>query len=153
VVVVYTISCAGSIAGGYISAALLKRGYSANAARKIALLVCALAVVPVIYAPYATNIWVVVGLVGLAAAAHQGWSANLFTWTSDLFPKAAVASVVGIGGMVGSLGGVLFQPATGYIRKMTGSYLPMFIVAGLAYLLALLIIHSLSPKLTPAKVD
>jgi len=153
VVVVYTISCFGSIGGGYISAFLLKRGYSANAARKIALLVCALAVVPVIYAPYATNMWVVVGLVGLAAAAHQGWSANLFTLTSDLFPKPAVASVVGIGGMVGSLGGVLFQPATGYVVQLTHSYLPMFVVAGLAYITALLIIQALTPKLTPANVD
>jgi ACS family hexuronate transporter-like MFS transporter len=153
IVIVYTISCAGSIGGGYISAALLKRGVSANAARKIALLVCALCVVPVIYAPFATNLWVVVGLVGLAAAAHQGWSANLFTLTSDLFPKAAVASVVGIGGMLGSLGGVLFQPATGYVRQTTGSYVPMFVIAGLAYVTALIIIHALSPKLEPAKVD
>jgi ACS family hexuronate transporter-like MFS transporter len=153
VVVVYTISCFGSIGGGYISAGLLKRGYSANAARKIALLVCALAVVPVIYAPFAKNVWVVVGLVGLAAAAHQGWSANLFTLTSDLFPKAAVASVVGMGGMIGSLGGVLFQPATSYIVKMTGSYLPMFIIAGLTYLTALLVIQLLTPKLAPAKLD
>ena len=152
VVVVYTISCFGSVGGGYISAYLLKRGYSLNAARKIAMLVCALAVVPVLYAPYSTNMWVVVGLVGLAAAAHQGWSANLFTLTSDLFPKAAVASIVGIGGMIGSLGGVLFQPATGYVVKLTHSYVPMFVVAGLAYLLALLIIQALSPRLEPAKL-
>ena len=153
VVVVYTISCAGSIGGGYISAGLLKRGYAANAARKIALLVCALAVVPVMYAPYAKNMWVVVALVGLAAAAHQGWSANLFTLTSDLFPKAAVASVVGMGGMLGSLGGVLFQPATGYIVKWTNSYVPMFVIAGFAYITALLVIQLLSPKLTPARLD
>jgi ACS family hexuronate transporter-like MFS transporter len=97
--------------------------------------------------------WVVVGLVGLAAAAHQGWSANLFTLPSDTFPKAAVGSVVGIGGMVGSLGGVLFQPATGYVVKLTNSYVPMFIVAGLAYLTALLVVQLLSPKLAPAKLD
>jgi ACS family hexuronate transporter-like MFS transporter len=153
VVGVYAISCLGSVGGGYISAFLLKRGSSHNAARKIALLVCALAVVPVLYAPYSKNMWVVVALVGLAAAAHQGWSANLFTLPSDLFPKAAVGSVVGIGGMVGSLGGVLFQLATGYVVDLTHSYVPMFVVAGLAYLTALLIVQVLTPKLAPARLD
>jgi ACS family hexuronate transporter-like MFS transporter len=151
--VVYAISCAGSIGGGYISAFLLKRGFTHNAARKTAMLVCALAVVPVLYAPYATNMWVVVGLVGLAAAAHQGWSANLFTLPSDTFPKAAVASVVGIGGMIGSGGGALFQWATGHIVKATGSYIPLFLIAGLAYLAALAVVQILSPRLQPAKVD
>jgi ACS family hexuronate transporter-like MFS transporter len=153
IVVVYAISCLGSVLGGYISAFLLKRGSSHNAARKTAMLICALLVVPVLYAPYSTNIWVVVALVGLAAAAHQGWSANLFTLPSDTFPKAAVGSVVGIGGMVGSLGGVLFQPLTGYIVKTTGSYIPLFIVAGLAYVAALLVVQALSPRLLPAKLD
>ena len=153
VVVVYTISCFGSIAGGYISAFLLKRGYSHNAARKTAMLICALCVVPVLYAPFSASVWVVVGLVGLAAAAHQGWSANLFTLPSDTFPKAAVGSVVGIGGMVGSLGGVLFQPLTGYIVKTTNSYVPLFIVAGLAYVTALVVVQALSPRLLPAKLD
>jgi ACS family hexuronate transporter-like MFS transporter len=117
------------------------------------MLICALLVVPVLYAPYTTNMWVVVGLVGLAAAAHQGWSANLFTLPSDTFPKAAVGSVVGIGGMIGSLGGVLFQPLTGYIVKTTNSYIPLFIVAGLAYVTALLVVQALSPRLLPAKLD
>jgi ACS family hexuronate transporter-like MFS transporter len=153
IVVVYVISCFGSVGGGYISAFLLKRGRSHNTARKTAMLICALAVVPVLYAPYATNLWVVVALVGLAAAAHQGWSANLFTLPSDTFPKVAVGSVVGIGGMVGSLGGVLFQPLTGYIVKTTNSYIPLFIVAGLTYVTALLVVQALSPRLLPAKLD
>ncbi|MGH9407696.1 MAG: MFS transporter [Terriglobia bacterium] len=153
VVAVYVISCVGSVGGGWISSALLKRGHGVNFARKTALLVCALAVVPVVYAPYAHNLWVVVGLVGLAAAAHQGWSANLFTLTSDTFPKAAVASVVGIGGMVGAIGGVLLQVATGYIVGWTHSYVPLFILACSVYLLALLIIQILSPKLAPAKLS
>jgi ACS family hexuronate transporter-like MFS transporter len=152
-VVIYAISCAGSVGGGYIPALLLKHGSSHNAARKIALLVCALAVVPVLYAPFSKNIWVVVGLVGLAAAAHQGWSANLFTLPSDTFPKAAVASVVGIGGMVGALGGVLMQLVTGYIVELTHSYLPLFVVAGVAYVTALMIVQALSPRLVPAKLD
>ena len=151
--VVYAISCVGSILGGYISAFLLQRGWSHNAGRKTAMLICALLVVPVLYAPYSTNMWVVVGLVGLAAAAHQGWSANLFTLPSDTFPKAAVGSVVGIGGMVGSGGGALFQWVTGYIVKTTNSYIPLFIVAGLAYLAALLVVQALSPKLQPARLD
>lgn len=153
VVVVYAISCVGSVAGGWISSLLLNAGKSLNAARKTALLICALCVVPVLYAPYTKNIWVVVGLVGLAAAAHQGWSANLFTIPSDTFPKAAVASVVGIGGMVGSIGGVLFQKLTGYMVKWTDSYVVLFIISGLAYVTALLILHLLSPKLKPATVE
>lgn len=153
VVAVYAISCLGSIGGGWIASFLVRHGFSHNGARKTAMLICALSVVPVLYAPFATNIWIVVAVVGLAAAAHQGWSANLFTLPSDTFPKAAVASVVGIGGMVGSLGGVLFQPATGYVVKMTGSYVPIFIVAGLAYLVALGVVQLLSPSLKPANVD
>ena len=122
-------------------------------ARKMAMLICALLVVPILYAPFTTNMWVVVGLVGLAAAAHQGWSANLFTLPSDIFPKAAVGSVVGIGGMVGSMGGVLFQLLTGYIVKATNSYIPLFIIAGLAYVAALAVVQVMSPKLQPAKLD
>jgi MFS transporter, ACS family, aldohexuronate transporter len=152
VVAVYVVSIAGSIGGGWISSILLGRGKSANFARKAALLVCALAVVPVVYAPYTHNLWVVVGLVGLAAAAHQGWSANLFTLPSDTFPKAAVASVVGIGGMMGAIGGALLQMATGYIVAWTNSYVPLFILAASVYLLALLIIQFLAPRLAAAKV-
>jgi ACS family hexuronate transporter-like MFS transporter len=152
-VAVYFISCIGSIGGGYISSALLNAGKSPNVARKTALLICALCVVPVLFAPYTKNIWIVVGLVGLAAAAHQGWSANLFTIPSDTFPKAAVASVVGIGGMVGSVGNVLLQKAAGYLVKLTNSYVLLFIIAGLAYVTALLILHLMSPKLKPAQLD
>jgi ACS family hexuronate transporter-like MFS transporter len=151
--VVYLVADVGSIAGGWFSGGLIKRGWSVNAARKTAMLTCALAVVPVLYAPYCKSLWVVVGLVGLAAAAHQGWSANLFTTVSDMFPRAAVGSVVGIGGTAGAVGGVLVQIATGYIVQLTHSYLPLFILCGSAYLVALAIVHSLSPKLTPAELD
>jgi len=149
--VVYAASTIGSVGGGALSSMMLKGGRSVNAARKTALLVCALAVLPVLYAPYATNLWVVVGLVGLATAAHQGWSANLFTLVSDMFPKAAVGSVVGIGGMVGAAGGAIMQLVAGRIADY--SYLPLFIFAGTAYVLALLIINKLSPQLKPAKLD
>ena len=151
VVAVYMISSAGSVGGGWISAILLKRGHSVNLARKTALLVCALAVLPVVYAPYSRHLWLVVALVGLAAAAHQGWSANLFTLPSDTFPKAAVASVVGIGGMMGAIGGALLQTATGYIIALTHSYLPLFVLACSVYVVALLAIHAVVPTIRPAE--
>jgi ACS family hexuronate transporter-like MFS transporter len=152
-VIVYSVSTVGSIGGGWISSTLLKAGKSPNASRKTAMLICALCVTPVFAAPYIHNLWGVVALVGLATAAHQGWSANLFTLPSDMFPKAAVGSVIGIGGMSGAIGGVLFQLATGHILKITNSYVPLFIVACVAYLFALLIIHGITPKLAPAQID
>lgn len=93
------------------------------------------------------NLWVVVALIGFAAAAHQGWSANLFTLSSDMFPKSAVASVVGIGGMAGAIGGFILQIATGYIVNATNSYLPLFILASSAYLIAWIVIQLLVPRL------
>jgi ACS family hexuronate transporter-like MFS transporter len=152
-VIVYNICTVGSIGGGWLSSGLLKRGWGLNPARKTAMLVCALSVAPVIYAPYSSNLWVVVALIGLATAAHQGWSANLFTIASDTFPRSAVASVVGIGGTFGAVASVLLQVATGYIVQLTHTYLPLFIIAGLAYVVALGILHALSPKLAPAEVD
>ena len=132
--------------------ALIKRGWSVNRARKTAMLVCALAVVPIMFASQARSLWVAVALVSLAAAAHQGWSANLFTLTSDMFPRPTIASVVGFGGMFGAIGGMYNAKATGYILDATGSYVPVFMVAGSAYLIALLCIHLLAPKLEPAKI-
>ncbi|MGH9733221.1 MAG: MFS transporter [Candidatus Acidiferrales bacterium] len=153
VMAVYVLSIGGSIGGGWISSALLKRGRAVNFARKTALLICALAVVPVIVAPFSNRLWLVVGLVGLAAAAHQGWSANLFTLPSDTFPKAAVASVVGIGGTMGAAGGYLMQKATAHIVQSTHSYVPLFAFSCSAYLLALLVIQTLSPRLKPAQLQ
>ncbi|HEX4064878.1 MAG TPA: MFS transporter [Acidobacteriaceae bacterium] len=152
-VVVYSVSTIGSIGGGWISSILLRAGKSTNVSRKTAMLICALCVVPVFAAPYIHHLWVVVGLVGLATAAHQGWSANLFTLPSDMFPKAAVGSVIGIGGMSGAIGGVLMQLATGYIVKLTNSYVPLFVIACVAYPLALIIIHGITPRMTPARLD
>ena len=153
VTLAFAASFIGSVGGGWISSAMLKRGKSLNASRKTAMLICAACVVPVMYAPYSKHLWVVGGLVGLAAAAHQGWAANLFTLVSDIFPKTAVGSVTGIGGMVGASGGVLTQVGVGYVVKWTNSYVPVFLTVGTAYLIALAIIHALAPKLAPAKLD
>jgi ACS family hexuronate transporter-like MFS transporter len=97
--------------------------------------------------------WTAVALIGLAAAAHQGWSANVFTMTSDMFPRRAVGSIVGIGGMAGAVGGMLIAKVVGYVLEWTGSYLPIFIIAGSAYLTALLLIHLLVPRYAPAPVE
>lgn len=153
IAVIYIIADVGSIGGGWISGALIKRGWSINAGRKLAMLICAVAVVPIVFASMTSSLWVSVILIGIAAAAHQGWSANIFTISSDMFPKQAVGSVVGIGGMFGAIGGMCISPLVGYILEKTGSYVPIFIIAGSAYLVALLIIHLLAPKLEPAKVD
>jgi ACS family hexuronate transporter-like MFS transporter len=107
-----------------------------------------------LFAAQAKNLWVAVGLVSLAAAAHQGWSANLFTLTSDMFPRRAVGSVVGIGGMAGSIGGMLIALVVGAILQKTGgNYVPIFVICASAYLVALALIHLLAPRLEPAKLD
>jgi ACS family hexuronate transporter-like MFS transporter len=150
--VIYIIADVGSIGGGWISSALIKRGWSINAGRKTAMLICAISVVPIVFAAMTTNLWVAVLLIGLAAAAHQGWSANIFTLASDMFPRRAVGSVVGIGGMAGSIGGMLIALVVGQILTLSGSYVPIFIIAASAYLVALGIIHLLAPQLEPANV-
>ncbi|HEX3145342.1 MAG TPA: MFS transporter, partial [Pyrinomonadaceae bacterium] len=153
VIVVYVIADGGSVGGGWLSSMLIKRGWTVNRARKTAMLACACCVVPVIFAAFATNMWTAVLLIALAAAAHQGWSANIFTMASDVFPRRAVGSVVGIGGMAGAVGGMLFSAATGYVLLWTHSnYVPIFIVCGSVYLIALLLIHLLMPRLEPANV-
>ena len=152
-VAIYVMADGGSIAGGWLSSVLLKRGWTPNRARKSAMLLCASAVVPIVFAAKARNLWVAVALIGLAAAAHQGWSVNLFTLVSDMFPQRAVASVVGIGGFGGAVGGMLVATFTGFLLQSTGSYVPVFMMAGSAYLLALLVIHVLVPKLEPADVS
>ena len=153
IVVIYLVADVGSIGGGWMSSQLLKRGWSANAARKTTMLICALCVVPIIFASKAANLWVAVGLVAIAAAAHQGWSANIFTLTSDMFPRRAVGSVVGIGGMAGAVGGMVISLVVGEILARTGSYVPVFMIAGFAYLTALLVIHLLAPTLEGPKLD
>jgi ACS family hexuronate transporter-like MFS transporter len=129
---------------------MIKMGWTINRSRKTAMLICALAVVPIVFASITSSLWLAVLLIGIAAAAHQGWSANIFTLASDMFPKQAVGSVVGIGGMMGAVGGMIISPLVGLILDKTGSYLPIFIIAASAYLIALLTIHLLVPRLEPA---
>ena len=152
-IVIYVIADVGSIGGGWLSSTLIKRGWSVNAGRKTAMLICALLVVPVFYASVTDNLWVSVIIIGIAAAAHQGWSANIFTFASDMFPKQAVGSVVGIGGMAGSIGGMIIASTVGLILEYTHSYYPVFVIAGAAYLTALLIMHLLVPKLEPVNLS
>jgi len=152
-VVIYLAADVGSIGGGWLSSSLIQRGWSVNAARKLAMLVCALCVVPIIFVAQASQLWLAVALLSLATAAHQGWSANLFTTVSDMFPRRAVGSVVGLGGMAGSIGGMFVATAAGWILETTGSYWPLFMVAGSAYLIALALIHLLAPTLEKAEVD
>jgi MFS transporter, ACS family, hexuronate transporter len=152
ITVIYVLADVGSVAGGWLSSWMIHRGRSVNLSRKFAMLLCALSVVPIIFAYRVESLWGAVLLIGLAAAAHQGFSANLFTLTSDLFPAQAVGSVVGIGGMAGAIGGMLMAKIVGYMLQWTGSYKVPFLIAGSAYLLALAIIQILSPRLDPARI-
>lgn len=153
-IIVYTATSIGSIGGGYLSSYFIKKGWPIFKARKTAMFIFAICVLPIITARYATNIWQAVALISLAAAAHQAWSANIFTTASDMFPKKALSSVVGIGGMAGSVGGILFPFLVGHILEfykegghlITG-YNIIFLICGCAYLLAWFIMHLLSPKM------
>lgn len=151
-VAIYLMADIGSILGGWLAGRLMRAGRSANAARKSAMLICALAVVPIVLAPRIRELWGAVAIIGLATAAHQGWEANLLTLTSDLFPSAAVASVVGLGGFAGAISGALASTGIGYLLQATGNYALLFAVAGCMYPVALAIIHALAPKLAPAAV-
>jgi ACS family hexuronate transporter-like MFS transporter len=152
IIAIYLMADVGSIGGGWLSSALIRRGWSINAGRKTAMLICACAVVPIVFAPRVSSEWAAVALIGLAAAAHQGWSANLFTLASDLFPRQAVGSVVGVGGTAGAIGGMAIAKLTASILQVSGSYMPVFIIAAVTYLVALTVVQLLAPKLTPAQI-
>ncbi len=150
-IIIYLVSDVGSIFFGWLSSRLILQGWSLNKARKITMLICASCVVPIVFASTTNSVYVAVALIALAAAAHQGWSANMFTLASDMFPKQTLGSVVGIGSMFGAIGGVLFAASTGIIRVKFG-YIPLFAIAGSAYLIALVLIHLLAPKLDRAEL-
>lgn len=152
IVLIYLMSDVGSVAAGWLSSTMIKRGKSINVSRKIAMLCCAVAVTPIVFAYRVESTWSAALLIGLAAACHQGFSANLYTITSDMFPARAVSSVVGIGGMAGAIGGLFIATIVGHVLQWTGSYKVPFLIAGSAYLLALLLIHSLVPRMEPATI-
>jgi ACS family hexuronate transporter-like MFS transporter len=153
IIVVYLIADVGSVGGGWTSSALIKRGWSVNRARKATMLAMALLIVPTTLVSRAPSMWAAVLIVGVAAAAHQAWSANVYTLASDMFPVSAVGSVVGIGAFAGAMGGVVFQRVTGRVLQANGSnYAPIFVVCGLAYVTAWAIIHLLAPRLEPARL-
>ena len=144
---IYIAADIGSVAGGGLSSYFLKRGWTVNAARKTAMLVCALCVLPVTFAVRTDDLWTATALIALAAAAHQGWSANLLTLPADTMPGRAVASVVGFGGMMGAIGGMIMATYAGQVLQVTGSYQKIFALIGGSYLFALLAIHVVAPRL------
>jgi len=159
-VIIYSCTTIGSIGGGYLSGALIKKGWPIYKARKTVMFVFAICVMPIFTVQYFHNMWVVVGLISLAAAAHQAWSANIFTTASDMFPKKAVSSIIGIGGMAGSVGGIIFQPLVGgildyftRIKSATLGYNFIFMICGVAYLVAWLVMHFFAPKMTRVQLD
>jgi ACS family hexuronate transporter-like MFS transporter len=148
-IVIYVAADVGSIFGGWLSSMLLKRGWTSSSARKTAMLVCALLVTPIAAAPWLSNLWAEVALLSLATAGHQGWSANVYTLVSDVFPKQAVASVVGLAGFAGSIGGMIVASATGLILQTTGSYVAVFAWGASAYVIALGLLQLIQPQFTP----
>ena len=151
-IVIYTMTSVGSIGGGWLSGALINRGISIHKSRVLAMLLCAILVLPIVIVGGIKDMWIAVLIIGLAAASHQGWSANIFTTASDMFPKKALGSVVGLGGLAGAVGGMIFMTASGYLVERTGGYTIHFIVCGSAYLVALGIMQLLTYKAKPVEV-
>ena len=147
ILVIYVMADVGSVAGGWISSFFLHHGRSVNMARKTALLICALCIMPIVFAARVESTWIAVGLIGLASAGHQGFSTNLMTLPSDLFPTTSVASVAGLGGAAGAVGGMLIAQIVGHILQWTGSYTIPFFIAGFSYLIALGTMQALAPRL------
>lgn len=145
-VAIYLLADVGSIFGGYASSRMLARGSTANRARKTAMLLSALIVTPVAFAQYAPGVWSAVLLIGLACAGHQGFSTNLFAMPADLFPRWAQGSIVGLGGFAGAAGGMLMAKYAGAVLESVGTYTPIFVFCGIAYLLALLVVHLINPR-------
>lgn len=152
-VVIYLISDVGSISGGWLSSAMIKRGSTVNRARKTALFVCSLGVMPIILVQNVSELWMAVLILGLATASHQGFSSNLYTLVSDMFPKRAVASVAGLGGTCGYFGASMFQVFVGHMVETQKNYFVPMLCAGLAYLIAFFIIHAMAPRLAPARFE
>ena len=152
--IIYNVCTIGSVFGGWLPTRFVAMGWSLNRARKTAMLIYAIGITPIMFVGYAPNIWVAIAMISVATALHQAWSCNLFTLPSDMFPRRAVASVTGIGAFGGAMGMMFFGTFVGFILKIThNNYMPVFLMAGTAYLLAILIIHLLVPRMTPASID
>ncbi|HUZ05140.1 MAG TPA: MFS transporter [Acidobacteriaceae bacterium] len=145
-IIIYVLSDMGSIGGGWLPKLFLKHGASMVRARKAALLVCALGALPVLLVIHATHLWTVVGILGVVTAAHQGWSANIFTTASDMFPRGTVATIVSMGTFCASVGAIFFSMLVGWVLQWTHHYAPLFVIAAFAYLTALLVMQILAPK-------
>ena len=159
IMLIYVVASVGSVAGGWLAGFFMGRGWAPNRARKTTLLVCALGVVPVVFATITDNRWVAVALITLAASAHQAWSANAFSLASDMFPRRVVGSVTGLGGFIGAMGGVALFIVVAVIRDAAvargeaGNYFPIFLAASVAYVAAIGLVHVLAPKLEMADVE
>ncbi|UOQ71274.1 MFS transporter [Hymenobacter cellulosilyticus] len=163
VAMVYVLSSIGSVGGGWIPLNFIRKGWEPFRARKTSMLLIALCVFPIVFAQYLgqINMWLAVIVIGIAAAAHQAWSANIFTTVSDMFPKRAVASVTGIGGMAGGLGGILLSALVQKrmfvyyesIGEKETAYFIMFLICGGAYLFAWVLMHFLVPRMKPIDLD
>ncbi len=151
-IIIYSCAGVGGIAGGWLSSHFIKSGKSIDYSRKICSLICALLVIPIILVLQINNLWIVIGLISLATAAHNGWAAIFFTVVSDIFPKNAVGTVVGLSGFTGSIGGVLAASSVGLVLEFTDSYFLIFSIAGVMYLLAWLVFKLLIPKIEPIKL-
>jgi len=150
-IVIYIMADFGSVAGGWLSSRLIKKGWTVNKARKITFLICGFVILPVAFVTQTDNQWTAIVLIGLAAVGHQAWSANIFTVVSDVFPKKAVASVVGIGGLIGTLASALanFTLGRGLDSSGKSGYMVAFLIAGSLYLVILVLIHLIMPRMTP----
>jgi ACS family hexuronate transporter-like MFS transporter len=152
-IAIYTMSTVGSIGGGWLSGMMINRGMAIHKARKLAMLICAILVLPIMTAAHLPNVVLTVAIIGLAAAAHQGYSANILTTASDLFPKKAVASVTSLGTAIGSVCGMGFTTLCGYIVQTTDSYAIIFILSSSIYLIALGIVHLLTLDAKPVNFN
>jgi ACS family hexuronate transporter-like MFS transporter len=152
-VAIYLLADVGAIAGGWTSSRLIGKGWATGSARKFAMLLCAIIVVPVTFSAQAPSMWLAVLLIGLATAGHQGFSTNLFAIPGDLFPRYSQGAVVGLGGLAGAAGGMLMSKYAGMVLETIGTYTPIFVVSGFAYLLALAVTHMLNPRYEPVRMD
>ncbi len=151
-ITVYVVSDFGSIAGGWLSSHFIKKGRSVDYARKTTILLCSFFAIPIFFASQTESLWVAVALISLGTAAHQACSANIFTVMSDVFPKSAVGSIVGLAGMAGSIGGALVSIIVGLVLDITGSYIPIFAMFSFAYVTAWLVLKIGIPRIEPVQL-